>query len=171
MATEKAIRFIKAQLSDAIATEKGFEAQLRGFASEGSSDQVHSLFLQHADETRAHYQRLAHRLEELVGEPSSGKSVMAHLAGLSQKLAQVGHDTVDRITQNLMVAYAVENCEIAMYESLIAVAEAAGDLDTAELATAIRDEERKAAEKVWNLISPWADTAFKKLAGAERLTA
>jgi ferritin-like metal-binding protein YciE len=171
MATEKAVRFIKSHLQDAIAAEKSFETQLRGFASEGSSDQIHELFLQHADETRRQYERLTRRLTELAGDPSAGKSFLAHLVGLSPKLAQLGHDTVDRVTQNLMIAYAVENCEIAMYESLIAVAEAAGDEDTAELARALRDEERRTAEKVWKLISPWAETAFKKLAGAEQLTA
>jgi ferritin-like metal-binding protein YciE len=171
MATEKAVRFIKSHLQDAIAAEKSFETQLRGFASEGSSDQIHELFLQHADETRRQYERLTRRLTELAGDPSAGKSFLAHLVGLSPKLAQLGHDTVDRVTQNLMIAYAVENCEIAMYESLIAVAEAAGDEDTAELARALQDEERRTAEKVWKLISPWAETAFKKLAGAEQLTA
>ena len=171
MATEKAVRFIKSHLQDAIAAEKSFETQLRGFASEGSSDQIHELFLQHADETRRQYERLTRRLTELAGDPSAGKSFLAHLVGLSPKLAQLGHDTVDRVTQNLMIAYAVENCEIAMYESLIAVAEAAGDEDTAELARALQDEERRTAEKVWKLISPWAVTAFKKLAGAEQLTA
>ena len=171
MATEKAVRFIKSHLQDAIAAEKSFETQLRGFASEGSSDQIHELFLQHADETRRQYERLTRRLTELAGDPSAGKSFLAHLVGLSPKLAQLGHDTVDRVTQNLMIAYAVENCEIAMYESLIAVAEAAGDDDTAELARALQDEERRTAEKVWKLISPWAETAFKKLAGAEQLTA
>jgi ferritin-like metal-binding protein YciE len=171
MATEKAVRFIKSHLQDAIAAEKSFETQLRGFASEGSSDQIHELFLQHADETRRQYERLTRRLTELAGDPSAGKGFLAHLVGLSPKLAQLGHDTVDRVTQNLMIAYAVENCEIAMYESLIAVAEAAGDEDTAELARALQDEERRTAEKVWKLISPWAETAFKKLAGAEQLTA
>jgi len=171
MATEKAVRFIKSHLQDAIAAEKSFETQLRGFASEGSSDQIHELFLQHADETRRQYERLTRRLTELAGDPSAGKSFLAHLVGLSPKLAQLGHDTVDRVTQNLMIAYAVENCEIAMYESLIALAEAAGDDDTAELARALQDEERRTAEKVWKLISPWAETAFKKLAGAEQLTA
>jgi len=171
MATEKAIRFIKSRLEDAIAAEKSFETQLRGFASEGSSDQIHALFLQHADETRTQYERLTKRLTELGGDPSAGKSFLAHLVGLSPKLAQLGHDTVDRVTQNLMMAYAVENCEIAMYESLIAVTEAAGDEDTAESARAIQDEERRTAEKIWKLIAPWAGTAFKKLAGAEQLTA
>ncbi|MGB6944756.1 MAG: DUF892 family protein [Bryobacteraceae bacterium] len=171
MATEKAVRFLRAHLQDAIAAEESFEPQLRGFAREGSSDQVHRLFLQHADETRNQCDRLKRRLTELGGERSAAKSFLAHLAGLSPKLAQLGHDTVDRVTQNLMIVYAVENCEIAMYESLIAVAEAAGDLETAELARAIQNEERQTAEKAWKLISPWAETAFKKLAGAEQRTA
>jgi ferritin-like metal-binding protein YciE len=171
MATEKAVRFIKSHLQDAIAAEKSFETQLRGFAAEGSSDQIHALFSQHADETRRQYERLTRRLTELGGDPSEGKSFLAHAIGLSPKLAQLGHDTVDRVTQNLMMAYAVENCEIAMYESLIAVSEAAGDDDTVELARSIQEEEQRTAEKVWNLIAPWAATAFKKLAGAEQLTA
>lgn len=171
MATEKAVKTIKSYLEDAIAAEKSLETRLRGFADEGSGDQIHHLFLQHADETRIQYERLTRRLTELGGEPSAAKSFPAHLVGLSPKLAQLGHDTVDRVTQNLMMAYAVENCEIAMYESLIAVAEAAGDEDTVELARAIQEEERQTAEKVWKFISPWADAAFKKLAGAEQLTA
>ena len=171
MATEKAVRFIKSHLADAIAAEKSFETQLRGFAGEGSSDQVHGLFLQHAEETRVQYERLTHRLEELGGEPSEAKTFLAHLVGLSPKLAQLGHDTADRVTQNLIMAYAVENSEIAMYETLIAVAEAAGDEDTAALARSIQEEDRRTAEKVWKLISPWAATAFKKLAGAEQVTA
>ena len=65
MATEKAVRFIKSHLEDAIAAEKSFETQLRGFASEGSSDQIHALFSQHADETRTQYERLTKRLTEL----------------------------------------------------------------------------------------------------------
>ena len=171
MATEKAVKFIKSHLQDAIAAEKSFETQLRGFAGEGSSDQVRQVFLQHADETRTQYEWLTRRLMELGGEPSEAKSFLAHLVGLSPRLAQLGHDTVDRVTQNLMIAYAVENCEIAMYESLIAVAETAGDQDTAEMARAIQKEERSTAEKIWNLITPWARTAFKKLAAAEQLTA
>jgi ferritin-like metal-binding protein YciE len=171
MATEKAVRFIKSQLEDAIAAEKSFETQLRGFASQGSSDRIHELFSQNVDETRRQYERLTHRLTELGGDSSPSQSFLAHLAGLSTKVAQLGEDTVDRVTQNLIMAYAVVNYEIVMYESLLAIAEAAGDEDTQELARALQQEEREMAQKIWNLISPWAETAFKKLAGAEQLTA
>ncbi len=160
---------IRAYLEDAIAAEKSFETQLRDFAKEGSSDQSQQLFLQHADETRVQYQRLSERLKELGGEPSGAKSFLAHLVGMSPKLAQMGHDVMDRLTQNLIIAYSVENCEIAMYEALIAVAEEAGDPATAQLARSIQAEERATAEKVWQRLPATALSAFHKMAGQEQL--
>lgn len=169
MATEKAIRVIQRYLEDAIAAEKGFEVQLRAFAEEGSSEQVRHLFLQHAEETRRHYERLTTRLHELGGQPSAAKSLLAQLFAFTPKIPQIGHDIVDRVTQNLMIAYSVESFEVAMYEALIAVAEAAGDEDTARLAHDIQQEERTTAAKVWELIKPWANTSFNKLAAVEPL--
>jgi len=171
MATEKAVRVIQRYLDDAIAAEKAFQAQFRAFAEEGSSEQVHHLFLQHAEETRRQYERLTMRLEELGGEPSAAKSLLAQLFVFTPKIAQIGHDIVDRVTQDLMVAYAVECFEVAMYEALVAVAEAAGDQDTALLARDIQEEEREMAANVWHLIAPWAHTSFNKLAALEPATA
>jgi ferritin-like metal-binding protein YciE len=170
MATEKAVRVIQRYLQDAIAAEKGFEAQLRAFAEEGSSEQVRRLFLQHADETRTQYERLTKRLEELGGEPSTAKSLLAQLVVFTPRIAQIGHDIVDRVTQDLIIAYSVENFEMAMYEALISAAEAAADQETALLAREIREEERSAATKVWQLIAPWAHTSFNKLAAVEPVT-
>jgi ferritin-like metal-binding protein YciE len=170
MATEKAVKVIQRYIDDAIAAEKAFEAQLRAFAEEGSSEQVRHLFLQHAAETRRQHERLTGRLRELGGEPSAAKSLLAQLFVFTPKIAQIGHDIVDRVTQNLMIAYSVESFEVAMYEALVAVAEAAGDQDTALLARDIQEEERETAGKVWCLIAPWAHTSFNKLAAHEPLT-
>lgn len=166
---EKWSDLIKRYLEDAIAAEKSFETQLRAFAKEGSSDEIHRLYLKHADETRWQYEQLTTRLHALGGETSGFKSFLAHLFAFSPKMAQVGHDTVDRVTQNLMMAYSVENCEVAMYESLIVVGEAAGDTETANLARTIQQQERATAEKIWAHIAPWAHTSFNKLAGAEQV--
>ena len=170
MATEKAVRVIQRYLEDAIAAEKGFEAQLRAFADEGSSEQVHHLFLQHAEETRRQYERLTTRLHDLGGESSTAKSILAQLFVFAPKVAEIGHDIVDRVTQHLIIAYSVECFEVAMYEALVAVAEAAGDQETALLARDIQEQERETAAKVWHLISPWAHTSFNKLAAIEPLT-
>src|SRR5216684_1944953 len=90
MATEKAVKVIQRYIDDAIAAEKAFEAQLRAFAEEGSSDQVHRLFLQHAEETRRQYERLTTRLGELGGQPSAAKSLLASISTRNNSLTRLG---------------------------------------------------------------------------------
>ncbi len=63
-----------------------------------------------------------------------------------------------------MIAYAVEHSEVAMYESLAAVAESAGDQVTAQLARDIQSEEERTARMVWDMIRPSARRAVSKLA-------
>ena len=158
---------VKRYLEDAIAAEKSFETQLRGFAKEVDETTVRALFEQHADETKRQYERLTERLGQLGGSPSTLKSFLAHAFGLSPKTAQVGHERQERTTQDLMMAYAVENSEVAMYEALATVADAAGDHQTAELARAIQQQERSTAEKVWRHIAPCAVSAYETLVSAQ----
>ncbi len=156
---------IKRYLEDAIAAEKSFETQLQGFAKEGDNETVKSAFHQHALETRTQYERLTARLEALGGSTSTAKSILAHIFNLSPKAAQIGHEKEERTTQNLMMAFAVENSECAMYESLAAIADAAGDTQTANLARQIQSEEKATAEKVWKLLSPTALDAYRRITG------
>lgn len=160
---ETSIDVIKRYLEDAIAAERSFEPQLQGFANDGDDPAAKAAFHQHALETRQQHERLTSRLEALGGSPSGAKSLLAHIFGLSPKTAQIGHDKEERTTQNLMMAYAVENSEIAMYESLAAVAEAAGDTQTADLARSIQAEEKTTAEKIWKLIPSAAIAAFQRV--------
>ena len=154
---------IKRYLEDAIAAEHSFETQLQGFAKEGDDPAAQAAFQQHAVETKCQYERLTARLEALGGSTSTAKSFLAHLFGLSPKAAQIGHEKEERTTQNLMMAFAVENSEMAMYEALITVAEAAGDTQTAALAREIQLEEEKTAKKVWSLLPNAAITAFERV--------
>jgi ferritin-like metal-binding protein YciE len=59
----------------------------------------------------------------------------------------------------------VENAEVAMYEALATVAQAAGDFGTEQLARAIQQEERETAEKVWRHIPVAAREAFARVVG------
>lgn len=156
---------IKRYLEDAIAAEKSFETQLEGFSKEGDDTAAQSAFSQHAAETKRQYERLTARLEALGGSPSGAKSFLAHIFGLSPKAAQIGHEKEERTTQNLMMAYAVENSEIAMYEALASVAEAAGDTQTASLAREIQAEEKTTAAKVWKLLPNAAVQAYQRVTG------
>jgi ferritin-like metal-binding protein YciE len=163
MAQETANDAIKAYLQDAIAAERNFETQLRQFAREGENELVQRMFLQHADETRLQYERLGARLEEIGGSPSTAKSILAHILGMAPKAGQIFEDESERVVQNLMMAYAVENSEIAMYEALATVAAAAGDAETEALARSIQIQERQTADKVWSQIANAARTSFVKL--------
>lgn len=95
------------------------------------------------------------------------KSFLAHLFATTPKTAQLGHEESERVTQNLMMAYAVENSEIAMYESLATVAAAAGDAETERLAPDIQAQEDATAGKVFAMIPAAAARSFQQLAGAK----
>jgi ferritin-like metal-binding protein YciE len=148
-------------LEDAIAAEKSFETQLVGFSEEVEDSTVQALFRQHAQETREQYTLLTRRLEELGGTTSTIKSFLAHMFNFAPKIAQIGHDKYERQTQDLMMAYAVENAEVAMYESLAQVAELAGDVRTVQLARQIQMQEKQTAEKVWAQVAPAARRAMQ----------
>jgi ferritin-like metal-binding protein YciE len=160
MRTQDAIEVIKDYLQDAIAAEKTFETQLRAFAEDCCErSDVRELFERHADETRDQHVALTERLRELDGAPSGIQSFLAHMFPLTPTVAQTGHQQDEKITQNLMIAFAVENSEVAMYESLATVASAAGDGATENLARRIQNQERATAEKVWQHIAPAARRA------------
>jgi ferritin-like metal-binding protein YciE len=154
---------IKRYLEDAIAAENSFETQLQGFAKEGDNEVAKAAFHQHALETRTQIERLTTRLEALGGSTSTAKSVLAHIFNFTPKAAQIGHEKEERTTQNLMMAFAVENSECAMYESLAVVADASGDSETAELARSIQSQEMATAEKVWKLLPAAALEAYQRI--------
>lgn len=158
--------FIQRYLEDAIAAEKSFETQLQTFAKEGDQPEAHQLFQQHAIETRQQYDMLTARLNALGGSTSTMKSFLAHVFGVAPKTAQIGHDEAERVTQNLMMAYAVENSEVAMYEAMAVAAAEAGDFETEQLARRIQKQEQATADKVFAMLPIMARRSYEKLAGS-----
>jgi ferritin-like metal-binding protein YciE len=159
---ETIVRYIK----DLIAAEKSFETQLTAFAKEANDPTIKHLFENHATETKGQYEKLIHRLNELgddTGLETIFKSVMAHLAGLAPKFAQVGQYDEEITTQNLIMAYAIEQGEVAAYEALALAASVAGDHQTEVLARAIQEQEIDTAEKVWECLLTNAQQSFKKV--------
>jgi ferritin-like metal-binding protein YciE len=163
MTTESSREVIKRYIGDAIAAEQNFETQLKAFSKEGEQAAVQRVFADHAVETRHQHQRLTARLAELGGSPSAMKSVLAHIFNFAPRTAQIGHDASEKSSQDLIVAFAIENSEIAMYEELAVVAAFAGDMETERLARAIQEEERAAAKKVWDLIDSSCRQTFMKV--------
>lgn len=163
MPNDSSSEVIKRYLVDAIAAERNFETQLKAFSKEGEQVPVQNLFAEHAVETKSQHERLTARLEALGGSPSTLKSFFAHLFNFAPKTAQLGSDGSEKNAQDLIIAFAIENSEIAMYEELAIVAGFAGDTVTEQLARAIQEEERVAAKKVWSLIEGSCRQSFMKI--------
>ena len=167
MATTSSSELIQRYLQDAIASEKSFESQLRSMAEEGDNPRVQELFLSHADETKRQCDRLTSRLQVLGGSPSTAKSVLAHIFGSIPKVGQIGQKQEDRNTRNLIIAYAIEQSEVATYEALKVAAEAVGDIPTANLAEEIQREEQMAAQRIWNLVPAAARVSVERQPSGE----
>ena len=165
--TSSSSELIKRYLQDAIASERAFESQLRSMAQEGDNPRVQELFDSHADETKTQYNRLTSRLQVLGGSPSTTKGVLAHIFGSVPKAAQIGQRKGDRNTQNLIIAYAIEQSEVALYEALKVAAEEVGDIPTANLAEEIQREEQMTAQRIWNLIPANARLAVERQVSSE----
>ena len=167
MANTSSTELIQRYLQDAIASEESFESRLRGMADEGDNPRVQELFASHADETKRQCDRLISRLQVLGGKPSTTKGIIAHIFGSVPKAGQIGQSKEDKNTQNLIIAYAIEQSEVASYEALKVAAEAVGDIPTANLAEEIQREEQMAAQRIWNLIPANARLSVKRQTSGE----
>ncbi|HET8638425.1 MAG TPA: DUF892 family protein [Acidobacteriaceae bacterium] len=154
---------LRRYLADAVAAEQSSVERMEEMSGEGDHLAARQLFAQHQDQTRTQIERLRARLDALGGSPSELKAVVAHLIALVPKMVHKGHDESEISTQNLILAYALEHEEVAMYEALAATAAAAGDLQTEQLAREIQKEERHAAEMIWNLIANSARESYGKI--------
>ena len=160
---ETSTALIKRYLESASAAENHSITQLKTFENEGDNAEVKAIFHAHRLETEQQQERLADRIKGLDGSASTGKGLLAYIFGMAQKARETGPEPEERTIQNLMVAYALENSEVAMYESLITMAEAAGDSETAELARSIQSEEREAADKFWKLLPAAALDSYARI--------
>jgi ferritin-like metal-binding protein YciE len=150
-------------LDDTIAAEKSFQTQLNGFAKSSSRDDARALFAIHADETRTQYELLTARLHQLGAEPSAFKSVIGQLFGAAPTSSHLGSDDAEHTTQDLILAFSVENAEVALYEALKNGASLLGDSETEALAKQIQSQEKETAERVWKLIAPAASEGYNKV--------
>jgi ferritin-like metal-binding protein YciE len=167
MATTSSSELIQRYLQDVIASEKAFESQLRSMAEDCDNPRLQELFASHADETKRQYNRLTSRLQVLGGSPSATKSFMAHIFNAVPRAGQIGQKEEDRNTQNLIIAYAIEQGEAATYEALKVAAQVVGDMPTAQLAEEIQREEQMAAQKIWNMLPIIARSSVERQTSGE----
>ena len=165
---EKSSNLIKRYIEDAIAAERSFESRLRAFAEEGDDAEVQSAFLTHAQETRLQHERLAARLQALGGAATSAvKTFLDQLFSFKPKTPQAEHSQDERLLQKLVLAFALEKSECALYEALATVAAAAGDAATEELARDIQAQESETADRLWRFIPSRTKIVFNLLTAGE----
>lgn len=66
-------------------------------------------------------------------------------------------------TQNLIIAFSVENAEVATYEVFSVVSSDAGDYATVRAGLDIQKQERETANMVWKLVGPVTRKSIKVL--------
>ena len=128
---------IEAQSIQLLESGKGMVEQDSGFAQ---------LFREHLAESRQQQELLEERLAARGGKPSRLKDAAMRLGALEWGLFFKAHpDTPGKLPA---FAFAFEHLEIGGYEQLRRVAERAGDTTSAETATGILGQERRAAAKL-----------------------
>ena len=107
---------------------------------------------QHIEETRRQQQMVEQLLSRFGESPSTLKEAAMKLMGNLQ--AMVHGAASDEVLKNLFALYAFEHFEIASYTSLIAMAEATGEMEVAQTCREILRQEEATAQKLQGLLNP-----------------
>jgi ferritin-like metal-binding protein YciE len=157
-AKERMLRY----LNDAYAVEEGGLASLVGIAEETPEGDIKTALEEHVTVSKAQMERLRSRIVEIGGQPNPAKGWVNTVIGKGSELLNCFHDLEDKLTQDLIKAYALEHFEIGMYVAMKAFANAVGDYGTAQLADGILGEEQLASERLLRFIPALAEKAIVK---------
>jgi ferritin-like metal-binding protein YciE len=137
---------VPAYLSDAHALEQQSVGLLRRAIDVSTAAQLQDAYRAHLAESDRHAALLEDRLAELGGSHSIVKDAAMRAGALNWATFFEAHpDTTGKVAA---FAYAFEHLEIAGYEQLRRVAEAASDAETARMVAGICGEERAAAATI-----------------------
>ena len=142
MLRKKLITYVQ----DAHAMESQVLVMLTGLIETTHEATLKRALVRHHTETEHHLQRLQDRLEALHSGASLPKSGAAIGAALGKGMLDLLRS--DKPSQNARDAFVTEHLEIAVYQFLERMAEAAGDPETADIARRNRREEEKMARLI-----------------------
>jgi ferritin-like metal-binding protein YciE len=133
-------------IDEALAMEQNVLRMLDGMISTTEDEEIRSELRHHKLETEQHAERLEKRLAAHDASPSTVREA----AGIMNALMKGAVDKVrsEKAGRNARDGYATEHLEIASYQLLERVAEAAGDEETAEVARQNRKDEEAMAKKI-----------------------
>jgi ferritin-like metal-binding protein YciE len=133
-------------IDEALAMEQNVLRMLDGMISTTEDEKIRSELRHHKLETEQHAERLEKRLAAHEASPSTAREA----AGIMNALMKSVVDMVrsEKAGRNARDGYATEHLEIASYQLLERVAQAAGDEETAQVARENRKDEEAMAKKI-----------------------
>ncbi|HLM08339.1 MAG TPA: DUF892 family protein [Thermoleophilaceae bacterium] len=123
--------------------------------------QLARAFREHLEETREQERRVRARLDARSADRSLVKDLVARAGGIGMvAFARSQPDTPGKLVSH---AYSYEHMELAAYDLLVHVAERAGDVDTAEMARSIREQEAAMAERLADGFERAVDASLREV--------
>jgi ferritin-like metal-binding protein YciE len=141
-------------LAEAYGKEKELETALQAHIAMTTRDAYKKRLRGHLKETKDHGRQLERRIKQLGGGGQTIQSLtgraMAAAKGPMHALRGTGEQ--EKMLKNAKTEYSDEHEEIATYAAIEALAERAGDRDTAKMAKGIRRDEERMANFLERLI-------------------
>jgi ferritin-like metal-binding protein YciE len=148
-------------LTDAHSIEQQALVQMKAAPKMAGDPDIAAAFEQHESETREHERLVDERLEALGASPSKLKDAAGAATGIGFGLfAKLQPDTPGKLVAH---AFSYEHMELAAYDLLARVAERAGDMDTAQTARRIEEQEAAMATRVAGLFDRAVDASLREL--------
>jgi len=158
-------------LNDAHAMEAGALVSLQDIASRASDFEVKQTMNDLSGIAKTQIERLTQRIRSYGGSVSVQKDAFNSALAKGHRISNAFHDQADKDTQDVIKAYAASYLEIGAYTSMAAYARAIGDMETAQLADTLIEEERRAGERLQPLISRLAVVpAFQRMSQSTTYT-
>lgn len=140
-------------LNDAHAMEAGAVVSLQDIANRVSDFEVKQTMNDLVQIAKTQIERLTQRIRAYGGSVAVQKDAFNSALAKGHRITNAFHDQADKETQDVIKAYTASYLEIGAYTSMAAYARAIGDMETAQLADTLIEEERRAGERLQPLIS------------------
>ena len=153
---EKTVRYLKDLHAAEAGTADIFEGLSKDNDLEASLRQQAAGFHQ---TTRDQAQAIEQRLHALGADNSGAKDFMNNLLSKASDILNIGHDDEDKLTQDLIKAFAATHLHMGAYESLRAYASTIGDQESVQLAIRGIEQEKQIGQGVFSAIGRKAPTS------------
>jgi ferritin-like metal-binding protein YciE len=160
MASQQLEEQLVQHIDEALAMERSVLRVLDSMIGTTDDEEIKSDLRHHKLETEEHAERLEKRLAAHEASPSATREA----AGVMSALMKGVVDKVrgEKAGRNARDGYATEHLEIASYQLLERMAEAAGDAETAEVARRNRADEEAMAKKLDATWDKFAELSLKE---------